>query len=430
MPAETTAPTLVRGIGTLGLVGAAVGFIIGSGVFAAPREVAAILGPWSFIAFLGAAVTMASIAFCFAEAAARAPASGGTYGFAGVAFGPYAGFVAGCLNWVSNVLAAASGAAAAADAAGALLPALGAGLARALAIGGWFGLIALVNIRGVTGATRFIGAAAVLKLLPLILFVGVGAFFIQPDLLVPGAPPAPADLGRGMVLALFMFTGAEGALNVSGEVRDPARTIPRAVAIIMAVVTTVYVSVQLVAQGLAGPGLASAPAPLAYAIGTVSPALSLVMIVGALVSILGYLASDMLSTPRLLYAFGRDGLLPPLLARVHPVTRAPHVAILTHALACAVLAITGSFAALAAASTLTIVCVYALGCAAALKLRRDDTALAGPVARLPGLPIAAVIAFAAIAWLLAQATRAEAVAMLAIFFIASGLYALRRRPAA
>ena len=418
---------LLHAVGTLALAGNFVGIVIGSGIFSIPRDVAAAVGSWAPLAFVACALVMAAIMLCFAEAAARVPTSGGVYGFAAAAFGPFWGWLTGALNWASNLLAAAAVTAAVADAAGALWPPFAAPGARAALIIGWAVVLIAVNIAGVGFAARFVTVSAGLKLIPLAAFVLIGAGFVVPANLQLPLAAGSADIGRAAILCLFMFTGIEAGLSVSGEVRDPARVIPRAIAVALAVITLVYIAIQTVAQGLLGAALVTAKVPLAAALATVSPGLGTLMVVGALVSMLGYLASDAMSSPRGLFAFARDGLLPAAIGRVHPRTRAPWVAVMLHCALVGALAFSGTFTVLVAASTLVVVCVYTIGCAAALRLRATRVEHAGPVRRLPGLRLAALLAFAAMAWVAAQATALEATGI-ALLIAAIGIgYLFRRR---
>lgn len=419
---------LVAGIGLVALTGNFVGFVIGGGIFTLPRDIAAAMGPWGPLAYVAAALIMGAIMLCFAEAAARVPTSGGVYGFAAAAFGDYWGWLCGALNWAGNSLSNGAMATAAVDAAGTLWPAVASGRGHVLAVVAlYLGLVA-VNIRGVAAASRFVGFATLAKLVPLTLFLLIGLAFLVPANLTAPLPTGHADVGRAAILALFVFTGMEGALAVSGEVRAPARTIPRAIGIALAIIAAIYIGVQTVAQGLLGNALAAAPAPLAAALGSVSPALGVMMAGGAVISMLGYLASDTLSTPRIIFAAARDGFLPALFGRIDPRTHAPRIAVVTHALIAGTLALSGSFQSLVVAATLITLLVYVIGCAAALRLRAGNVELAGPVARLPGLLPAACLAFAATAWLAAQSTRAEAIAILGLIALVSLLYLLRRKP--
>ncbi len=434
---ETTAPAaagdlardrgLVSGVGPLELAGTFVGIVIGAGIFTSPRDIAAAVGSWAPLAYLACALVMAAIMLCFAEASARVPTSGGAYGFATEAFGPYWGWLTGALNWASNVLAAGAVAAAAAEGAATVIPALADGPARAAIILAWFAVLITVNIVGVGFAARFVTAATAIKLIPLLIFVGVGAMFVTPANLTIPLPSGSADIGRAAILCLFMFTGIEAGMGVNGEVRTPARTIPRAIGLSLLIVAVFYIGIQIVVQGLLGNGLATSPVPLAAALATISPALGGVMVAGALISMLGYLAGDAMSSPRTLFAFARDGFLPSVIGRTHARTHAPWIAVGLHCAIAAGLAISGSFASLVIVSTLVVVIVYVIGCAAALRLRARGIEHAGAVTPIPGLTLAAVIAFGAMAWVTLQSTRAEATAIAIFVGGVSLLYLFRRQ---
>ncbi len=419
---------LVAGIGLGGLVAACIAFLIGGAIFTVPRDIAAAMGAWGPLAYVAGAATIGAIMLCLAEAAARVPTSGGVYGIAAMAFGDYWGWLVGALNWASAVLSNGAIAAAAVDAAGTLVPAVATGAGRALAIVGLYLVLVAVNLRDVGTASRFVSFATMVKLVPLALFVIIGAAFVAPANLTAPLPAGHADIGRALLLALFTFTGMESALAVSGEVRDPARTIPRAIGIALAAGAGFYIAIQTVAQGLIGPALASAPAPLAAALASIAPGLGVMMAVGALISMLGYVASDTMCSPRFLFAAARDGFLPASFGRIDARHHVPRAAVVTHAAIGAALALSGSFQSLVIASTLITLLVYVIGCAAALRLRLRNVELAGPVTRLPGLWPAAAVAFAASAWLAAQSTRAEAVAITALILAVSLLYLLRRKP--
>ena len=425
------APGLVAGIGLTAMVGNLVGIVIGGGIFTLPGEIAAAVGAWAPLAYVAAAAVIGSILLCFAEASARVPASGGVFGFTTAAFGGYWGWLTGALTWAANILASGALANAAVDAAGALWPALAAGTMRPVLIALlYLGLLA-INSRNIGTATRFVGLFTVSKLVPLTLFVLIGAWFITPaNVLLPLAASSPdghGDIGRAAIMAIFIYTGMEGGLSVAGEVRDPARTIPRAIAVALGLVVLVYVCIQTVAQGLIGAALAGAPAPLATALASVSPGLGGMMAVGAIISISGFLVSESLNSPRIVFAAARGGILPRWLAAIEPRQLVPRNAIAMHIVIAAILAVTGSFQALVIVATLASLSVYAIGCAAALRLRALGIEQAGPVTQLRILKPAAAVAFAAIAWLIAQSTLAEATALAIYVGVISLLFLLRRK---
>ena len=183
----------------------------------------------------------------------------------------------------------------------------------------------------------------------------------------------------------------------------------------------------MIAQGILGPDLAISHAPISDAIARVAPTLHGLVVAGIAASMLGWVAGDAMASPRSLFAFARDGLLPALLGRVHRRTHAPHLAILAYATATAALAVSGSFETLAVLATLLVIVVYLVGCAAALRLRRMNVELAGPVMRIPGLHAAAALSFATMIWLALQSSAGEARATTGLVALVSLLYLFRRR---
>ena len=418
---------LVRAVGPWTFAAAIVNTVVGAGIFAAPASLAATVGPYAPFAFLVCAIAIGAIAICFAEGGSRVPTSGGAYGYIETAFGPLAGYVAGTLLWFSDLLACGGIAAALGDVAASLVAAEWHGVVRTAVILVAIGGIAAINVRGVRQGARVVAVAALVKLVPLVLFVLVGAAFVDGTNFSNTLPAANEDFGRALILALFTFTGMETALCASGEVREPSRTIPRAIAIAMLSLTVIYIGVQVVAQGVLGAALATSTAPLADAMARVHPALRLVMLAGAAISMLGWLGSDILGTPRVLFAFARDGLMPRVLGRVHPSTRAPHVAILSYATCAVVLALSGTFAELAVLSTLLVTVPYVGGCAAAVVLARRGVALAGTPLNFRGLRIAAVVGIGSCIALIVLAARMEIIGLFATIAAAAAIYVMQTR---
>ena len=424
---------LVRALGTWGLAAGIVNVTIGGGIFRLPAGAADALGPAAPIAYLVCAVAMALIVVCFAEAGSRVALTGGLYAYVEVAFGPFVGFLTGVMLWASMSAALAAVATFFADSLVALFPALGAGAGRTIALVVVLAALAAMNVRGVRGASRFNGVMTVAKLVPLALFVVLGAAAVQGPNLAIATAPATADVARASAFLLFAFLGVEAALVPSGEVREPARTVPRALFVAMLTVTVVYIAVHVVTQGILGSALAGAKTPLADAAGVaLGPWGRSLILIGSAVSMFGYVSGMTLGVPRMLYAFGRDGFLPRPFAAVHPRFHTPHVAIVVQAALTAALALSGGFERLALIANGAALVAYGACCAAAWQLRRRDVRQAGGLPfRTPFGGIAPPLALALIGWLLTGLSAPEWQAMAVMLAIAVPLYFLaRRRPPA
>jgi amino acid transporter len=420
---------LLRAVGPVELAASIVNQTVGAAIFVVPAVLALNVGVFAPLAILGCGLAIGMVAICFAEGGSRIPTSGGAYGYIEAAFGPLAGYVAGTLLWVGNVLACGGVAAALGEVVASLFAPPLAAAVRAIVILGAVTGIAAVNIRGVARGAALIKAATVVKLLPLLIFVAVGAAAIHPANFSAAALPGTQGVGRALILALFAYTGLEVALSASGEVAQPNRTIPRALAVAMLAIIALYVAIQVVAQGILGAALAQSSAPLADAMARVSPLLRALMLAGGALSMFGMLTSDLLGSPRQLFAFARDGLLPRVLGRIHPRSHVPHVAILSYAGLAAVLALSGTFAELAVLATLTAAPVYAGGSAAGWLLARRGVALAGAPLGFPFLGAAASLAIASMLVVVALASREEILGLAALGALSALVYLVQSHAA-
>jgi basic amino acid/polyamine antiporter, APA family len=419
---------LVRVVGPWALAAGVISTVVGAGIFAVPAALYASIGSFGPLAFLACGFAVGAVAICFAEGCSRLPTSGGVYGLIEASFGPLVGYVAGTLLWLACLLACGSVAAALADLMSTLLPESLRAPAHAATIIAVIGGIALINIGGVADGARLIGATTVLKLVPLAVFVivGLGAA-VHSSSLQQTVHPGIQDIGRALILGVFAFMGMETPLCASGEVREPNRTIPRALAIAMLTTTVLYVAVQYVAQGVLGAALASSKAPLGDAMAQVHPALRALMLAGAALSMLGYLGSEILGSPRQLFALARDGLLPGALARLHSRSHVPHIAILCYAALAIVLALSGTFAELAVLATLAMAPIYLAGCAAAWVLARRGVALAGPPLSFRYLGTAAAIGSGSMLVLIVLGSRREITGLVTLIILSTVIYFVQAR---
>ena len=406
-----TSPTLRRVIGVRGLAAAIFNITIGAAIFVLPAHVAGKLGAAAPLAYLVCAVATMLIALCIAEAGSRVPQSGGPYAYVEAAFGPYAGFLCGVLLWLGITIAMGAVATVFADALGQLVPGLAGSLARAVLLIAAYGGLAVVNVRGAALGSRVSGIATVAKIVPLVAFVVLGLSHVRVENLGLGSLPSLPRLGESGLLLMFAFFGMESALQVSGEVRDAGRTVPRAIALAVTGVGVLYVAVQLVAQGILGPALAdpeTAKAPLAAAaVQFAGPTGSMLILIAMIVSTFGFMTATMLATPRSLFALAVDGYLPRPLAVVHGAYHSPHIAIWAQGVIVTAIALTGTYVKLAVMANVPILLVYLGCCLAVWQLRRRDVGAAGQPYVMPGGRVVPWVGAGLIVALLATATRQD-----------------------
>jgi basic amino acid/polyamine antiporter, APA family len=411
---KQAASALVRGIDTRALAFNAVNMTIGTTVYVVPALVAAEAGSAGVLAFLACAALMTLVVLCFAEAGSRVSQSGGTYAWAEIVFGPFVAFL---LGWVfyfgAQIVGTASVLTLMLRGVAQLFPPLGGPIARVLIVLGVLALVTVANVRGVRRSSRLVELATTVKLVPLVLVLGASVGGIQASNLAIDALPSADSFGRAVLLVIFLFAGIEMALTASGEVSDPARSVPRAVLLALAVVTVLYVGAQVIAQGVMGPELVTfRDAPLSEMAGRRIGAVGRGLVLSAMIiAPMAFLLGGSLASPRLLYALAADGFLPRRVAAVHPVHRTPHVAIVVHTSLIAIATLTRSFQWLVLVTSVSTLLVYLVCCLSTIGLRRRDVRLAGAPFVLPGgftIPVLAVVLVVA---LLFTARREELLAV-------------------
>jgi amino acid transporter len=402
---------------------------IGGGVFLLPVYATEALGAAAWMAYVLCALIFALVVACFAEAGSRVELTGGPYAYVTQAFGPYWGYLTGVLLLMFATIANSAVIAGLTNTVNALVPGAGTGVSRTLILLVTLGTFAFINVRGVRQAARTVEIGTVAKLVPL-LFLGIfGLFFVKAaNLAWPGMPPGGTVLRTTMVM-MFAFFGMESALVPSGEVRDAARTVPRAIYIGLGIVTLVYLSVQQAAQGILGPELLEhKDAPLAAAAGRAfGHWAELMLIVGAAISMIAYTSGMMLALPRTYFALAADGYLPRALARVHPHTHAPANAIITYAMIVFLLSATGRFEQLLVLANVGALLMYLVCCLAVIGLRRRNVRLAADPFVPPAAAIVPWLAAAAIAALLFTVTLREFAWIGVVMGAATVVYVIRGR---
>ncbi len=424
-------PGLRRVIGVRGLAAAIFNITVGAAIFVLPAHMASSLGAAAPLAYLVCAVATALVALCIAEAGSRVPQSGGPYAYVGTALGPFAGYLCGVLLWLGITLAMGAVSTVFADAVGGLVPGVGGPLPRAVLLIVVVAGLAVVNIRGTARGSQVSGIATVAKIVPLIAFVALGLSHVRAENLALGSLPPLSRLGESGLLLMFAFFGMESALQVSGEVRDGARAVPRAIALAVTGVGVLYIAVQLVAQGILGSALAApetAKAPLAAAaVQIAGPTGSTLILIAMIISTFGFMTATMLSTPRTLFALAVDGYLPQSLRAVHRAYHTPHVAIAIQGVIVCAIAITGTYVKLAIMADVAILLVYLACCVAVWRLRHLEVGAADQPFVMPGGRVVPWLAAGLIVALLARATTQAWLLTGGVMAAASVAFLARRR---
>jgi amino acid transporter len=426
MNTATETGSLERVVGPVALGFNIVNLTVASGIFALPALVAASLGREAVLAYLVCAVLFGLVGLCFAEAGSRVGSAGGLYAYATASFGPVAGGVVGNLGWI------AGGAAADAaiinllfDTLSTVMPALAQTWIRALFMVALFAVIAAINIRGVRHGVRLSVLMTIIKIAPLVILVLAGVFFIDPSQLKWTEFPALKSVGAASVVTFYTFMGMEAALSMSGEVVRPSRTVPRGILMGLLIIATVYIGVQLVAQGTLGAALAGSKTPVVDAARIVFGPWGGALLVAALaLSASGCIAADLLSTPRVLFALGEKGQLPRQVASVHPRFGTPAVAIAVYTIVCAGLAISGSFQLMVVLSSSGVLISYFICSLGVLRLRARGVTHDVQTFVVPGGPLAPVLAAVIIIWMLWSLSKEEKLAALIAVAVLALIYGI------
>ncbi|MFC3961612.1 APC family permease [Nocardia jiangsuensis] len=399
---------LRRRLGVFDAVVIGLGAMIGAGIFAALAPAAAAAGSWLLLGLALAAAVAYCNATSSARLAARYPESGGTYVYGRERLGPFWGYLAG---WGFVVGKTASCAAMALTAGSYLWPER----AHAVAVVAVLA-VAAVNYRGIQKSALLTRVIVGIVLAVLTALVACSAPAAEFDRLAVSSDTTPYGVLQAAGLLFFAFAGYARIATLGAEVRDPARTIPRAVPIALGTALLVYVAVAVAALTVLGPErLADAAAPLAeLASATGLPWSAPVIRVTAALAALGALLALLLGVSRTTYAMARDRHLPPALAAVHPRYEVPHRAELAVAAVVAVLAACTDLRGAIGFSSFAVLAYYAVANAAASTLR--------PAARL--VPALGLIGCGTLAFALPPASIAAGAGVLALGAL---VYAIRVR---
>ncbi len=335
---------------------------------------------------------MAVIMACFAEVASQFTASGGPYLYVRAAFGRLAGIEVGWLTWVVRIASCAANANLFVIYLAEFWPRATQPVARFVILTLLVGILAAINYRGVRMGAQVSNAFTVGKLLPLMLVCVAGVLYLAHSGWVMPMVSVSADKkvwSHAIVLLIFAYGGFEAALISGGEAKDPRRDTVFGLFVTLLICAAIYSLIQGVVVGVL-PDPAHSDRPLADVARVIlGPSGAVVVAVGALISVYGYLSANILATPRITFALAERGDFPSPFAAVHPIFRTPYFSILLFVVLVWLLALFGSFAGNATLSAGARLFSYALVCASVPMLRRKQPEAA--TFRLPAGPLFAVL---------------------------------------
>ncbi|GGO10794.1 amino acid transporter [Microbispora rosea subsp. aerata] len=411
-PAGAGQGPLERRLGLTDAVVVGLGSMIGAGIFAALTPAARAAGAGLLTGLAVAAVVAYCNATSSARLAARYPASGGAYVYGRERLGDFWGYLAG---WAFVVGKTASCAAMALTVGSYVWPEH----AHAVAVAAVAALTA-VNYAGIHKSARLtrVIVGTTLAVLAAVVIVGLTSAAAQPVRPDIGAGTAGGVL-QAAGLLFFAFAGYARIATLGEEVRDPARTIPRAIPLALGITLVVYAAVAASALAvLGGPGLGEAVAPLAAVVREAGhPGLAPLVRAGAALAATGSLLALILGVSRTTLAMARDRHLPHALAAVHPRFRVPHRAELAVGAVVAILAATADLRGVIGFSSFGVLVYYAVANAAAWTLGPGE----GRPPRV--VPVAGLAGCLVLAFALPLSSVVSGAAVLAV---GAALYALRR----
>ena len=430
MATAKTDEGLKRVVGVPGLALSIVNGVIGAGIFALPAIVSIEMGAFGVFGYVFCSIMLAAIMLCYAEIGSRVTTSGGSYAYVEAAFGDFAGYI---INWLYffgwSILGSAALMNVIADSLAVIFPVFANPMVRAFFFFILIGLMILVNVRGAKQSIGFVKLITVIKLLPLLGIIIFGFSHVKTVNLHWQHMPSLKIFGDTTLILFYAFAGFETSLGVSGEFKNPQRTVPLGIFTGGLVVLIVYMLLQTVTQGILGAEIVSfKDAPLAaVADKIVGPVGATLLLITAAISCFGCVSADIMATPRSLFACAKNGMFPKFLGNVHPKFATPHFAITTYGSLIFIFSISGGFKQLAILASAAILLVYLGVILATVKLRATKQEAADKSFHAPGGLVIPLIGIATIVWLLTSLSKWEILSAIIFITAVCVIYLLTRK---
>jgi basic amino acid/polyamine antiporter, APA family len=410
-------PTLRPVLGPLALTTLGIGSVIGTGIFVLTGTAASLhTGPALIFSMLIAALACALAGLCYAELAAMIPIAGSAYTYAHASFGQFVAWIIGwdlvleyalsastvAVGWsgyftsflrdigvhLPPALTAAAGSAATGPS-GEMVPGVFNLPATMIVV-----LVAGLLLVGISESARANTVMVIIKVAVLLLFVALGASYVQRDNLTPFLPPNTGTFGefgwsgvmRGAAIMFFAYIGFDAVSTAAQEARNPQRDMPVGILASLAICTVIYIAVAIVLLGIVPYPYLNVADPLAVGIDATGLTwFSPVVKISALFGLFSTMLVQLLGQSRIFYSMSRDRLLPEAFGKVHPRFRTPH---LSTVITGSVVALTAGFVPLRTLSELVSIgslLAFTLVCIGVIILRRTRPDLPRPF-RVPGVP--------------------------------------------
>lgn len=325
------------------LMAIGIGTVIGTGIFILPGTIAAKqAGPGVSLSFLLSAIVCAFAAMCYAEFASALPVAGSAYSYGNVVFGEFFGWLLGWALVLEYMLAVASVSTGWAAYFNSFIESFGLKIPHALsgpfdpAHGTYINIVAVVIVllitvmlsRGLQSSVRVNNIAVVIKVAIILIFIVAGLFFIKPKNYHPFLPYHMSGVIHGATIGFFAYLGFDCVSSSAAEVKNPKRNMPLGIIGTLGIVTLLYMGVAIVLTGMVKYTRLDVANPVSYALQLVHQNwLAELLSIGALIGMFTMMVAMIYSGSRLIYAIGRDGLLPAFLGKLDKKSHSPQVAL-------------------------------------------------------------------------------------------------------
>ncbi len=414
------------GLGSMVLFG--MNSIIGSGVFLLPGQAMGLAGAWSILAYVFVTLVVLAIAWCFAQCAVIFNRSGGAYIYAKEAFGDFIGFEIGVMRWIVGIIAWASLTVGFITVLSSIWPAVSQEPLRSLFILSLIGGLGCLNILGIKIIQLLSNVITIAKLVPLLLFVFIGIFFVQPSnlTLITLQHFEVKSFGAAALIIFYAYGGFETLAVASQEMKDPTKSVPVAIMFVVVACSTLYCLIQFIAIGILGPYLADNPTPIADVAEVLfGPSIKWFVTLAMLISIGGVNIIASFIAPRNGVILAEDEMIPSWIAQKGRFGT-PSLAILMTMAFTSIVALSGNFTQLVAMSVVSRFVQYISTCLALYVFRRDllfFSEFGKPSFKL----LIPLFALSSVLWLLFQASPYQLYGGLGGLAIGVPLYFIRKK---